>query len=244
MNPVIRRVLCAPVLALTVTAALTAPAAAADVDPCLGAPGLIVTSYGGHCVRHLIPVFPVWTSVSSLAALPADATPARALAVDEPVPPSSELWIDHPVYLVWPDGDIGLFAPSPDQLRPPVVPGPVATPAPTPAPKPTPTPKPVAKRTSKLVGLSSVKVRRGKRFTDTVRLTVGGKAAPRRTVRVTVDLPGARAVTRTVRTDTKGRVRVTGRAGRTTGRGVLKVTFRGSSSTTSTATSSRLRVVR
>src|SRR4051794_1325430 len=236
MDPTIRRVLAAPVLALTVTAALTAPAAAADLDPCLGAPGVIVTSYGGHCVRHLIPVFPVWTSVSSLAALPADATPARALAVGEPVPPSSELWIDHPVYLVWPDGDIGLFAPSPDQPRPPVVASPVATPAPN--------PKPIAKQASKLVGLSSVKVRRGKRFTDTVRLTVGGKAASRRTVRVTVDLPGARAVTRTVRTDTKGRVRVTGRAGRTTGRGVLKVTFRGSSSTTSTATSSRLRVVR
>src|SRR4051812_9370947 len=150
MDPTIRRVLAAPVLALTVTAALTAPAAAADVYPCLGAPGVIVTRYGGHCVRHLIPVFPAWTSASSVAALPADATPARALAVDEPVPPSSELWIDHPVYLVCPDGDIGVFAP----------------------------PKPVAKRTSKLVGLSSVKVRRGKRFTDTVRLTVGGTSAP------------------------------------------------------------------
>jgi hypothetical protein len=116
--------------------------------------------------------------------------------------------------------------------------------APPPAAEPLPKPTPVAKRASKLVGLASVRVRRSKRFTDTVRLTVGGKAAPRRTVRVTVDLPGARAVSRTVRTDGRGRLRVTGRAGRATGKGVLKVTYRGSSTTASTATTSRLRVVR
>ena len=239
MHPTIRRVLAAPVATLAVAAVLTVPAAAADVDPCLGAPGLLVTDYGDHCVRHVIPVFPVWTSVSSLLELPPDARPAQQLAVDEPVPASSELWVDHPVYIVWTDGRIGLFAPSPDQPRPPVVPTPAAPPV-----KPTPKPKPVAKRASKLVGLSSVKVRRSKRFTDTVRLTIGGKAAPRRTVTVTVDLPGARAVTRTVRTDGKGRLRVTGRAGRATGKGVLKVTYRGSSTAASTVTSSRLRVVR
>ncbi|MFI5495679.1 hypothetical protein [Actinoplanes sp. NPDC051859] len=88
----------------------------------------------------------------------------------------------------------------------------------------------VGRRESRIQVSAPATVKRDRSVTGTAVLTFDGKPAAGQKLVLTIMMPGAKAVTRTAKTDGKGKIAFTVRAGSRTGPGYLSVRYAGSAS--------------